>query len=227
MCGALPQPALRCFWSVHRALILVVSYILKQSICSFSGPAPLRPASKQWPPCGALPRAWPSLCIPSYAVIVSCLPVQTNPRITTSPRRPTGGRAVHPAIGEKLDGYRLDDPNAGKNPAAVGLGKLGGAKRGAARAAALSTRRRKAIATGQGGNLTERSNPHRNEFRTLASASRCVRHARAACRRPPWRRPAVSELRFPRIAPIRNSVCRPLPISMLKSVDIFDSYPSE
>ena len=95
--GALPQPALRCFWSVHRALILAVSYILKQSMCSFSGPAPLRPASKQWPPCGALPRALPSLRIPSYAVIVSCLPVQANPRITTSSRRPTGGRAVHRA----------------------------------------------------------------------------------------------------------------------------------
>src|ERR1035437_9501655 len=64
LCGALPQPALRCFWSVHRALILAVSYFLKPSICSFSGPALLRPASKQWPPCGALPRAWPSLCIP-------------------------------------------------------------------------------------------------------------------------------------------------------------------
>ncbi len=94
------QP-LRCIWSVHRALILAVSYILKQSICSFSGPALLRPASKQWPPCGALPRAWPSLRIPSYAVIVSCLPVQANPRITTAPRRPTDGRAGHRAIGEK------------------------------------------------------------------------------------------------------------------------------
>jgi hypothetical protein len=40
----------------------------------------------------------------------------------------------------------LDDPNAGKNPAAVALGKLGGAKGGAARAAALSPRKRKAIA---------------------------------------------------------------------------------
>src|ERR1035437_1562533 len=48
-----------------------------------------------------LPRAWPSLRIPSYAVIVSCLPVQANPRITTAPRRPTDGRAGHRAIGEK------------------------------------------------------------------------------------------------------------------------------
>ena len=101
LCGTLPQPALRCFWSVHSALILAVSYILKQNMCSVSGPAPLRPASKQWPPCGALPRALPALRIPSYAVIESRLPVQANPRITISPRRPTGGRAVHRAIGEK------------------------------------------------------------------------------------------------------------------------------
>jgi len=53
---------------------------------------------------------------------------------------------VEQAIGEKLDGSPLPDPNAGKNPAAVALGKLGGAKGGAARAAALSPRRRKAIA---------------------------------------------------------------------------------
>ena len=50
------------------------------------------------------------------------------------------------AIGEHLDGTPLEDPNAGKNPAAVALGKLGGAKGGAARAAALSPRRRKMIA---------------------------------------------------------------------------------
>lgn len=55
-------------------------------------------------------------------------------------------RVVEQAIGEKLDGSHLDDPNAGKNPAAVALGKLGGAKGGAARAAALSPRKRKMIA---------------------------------------------------------------------------------
>ena len=53
---------------------------------------------------------------------------------------------VEQAIGEKLDGTVLDDPNAGKNPAAVALGKLGGTKGGAARAAALSPAKRKAIA---------------------------------------------------------------------------------
>lgn len=55
-------------------------------------------------------------------------------------------RVVEQAIGEKLDGSPLDDPNQGKNPAAVALGKLGGAKGGAARAAALSPAKRKAIA---------------------------------------------------------------------------------
>jgi hypothetical protein len=55
-------------------------------------------------------------------------------------------RVVEQAIGEKLDGSPLDDPNAGKNPAAVALGKLGGAKGGAARAKALSPAKRKAIA---------------------------------------------------------------------------------
>lgn len=55
-------------------------------------------------------------------------------------------RVVEQAIGEKLTGEPLDDPNAGKNPAAVALGKLGGAKGGAARAAALPPAKRKAIA---------------------------------------------------------------------------------
>jgi len=53
---------------------------------------------------------------------------------------------VERAIGEQMDGSPLPDPNAGKNPAAVALGKLGGAKGGAARAAVLSPAKRKAIA---------------------------------------------------------------------------------
>lgn len=53
---------------------------------------------------------------------------------------------VEQTIGEKLTGEPLDDPNAGKNPAAVALGKLGGAKGGAARAAALSPTKRRLIA---------------------------------------------------------------------------------
>jgi hypothetical protein len=55
-------------------------------------------------------------------------------------------RVVEQAIGEKLDGSPLPDPNEGKNPAAVALGKLGGAKGGAARAKSLSPAKRKAIA---------------------------------------------------------------------------------
>jgi hypothetical protein len=55
-------------------------------------------------------------------------------------------RVVEQAIGEKLDGTPLDDPQAGKNPAAVALGKLGGAKGGRARAEALSPAKRKEIA---------------------------------------------------------------------------------
>jgi hypothetical protein len=57
-----------------------------------------------------------------------------------------GRNAVERIIGEKLTGEPLDNPDTGKNPAAVALGKLGGAKGGAARAAALSPAKRKAIA---------------------------------------------------------------------------------
>jgi hypothetical protein len=57
-----------------------------------------------------------------------------------------GRNSVEQLIGEKLSGEPLDDHNAGKNPVAVALGKLGGRKGGAARAAALSPAKRKAIA---------------------------------------------------------------------------------
>lgn len=53
---------------------------------------------------------------------------------------------VEQAIGERLDGSPLPDKDAGKNPHAVALGKLGGAKGGKARAKALTPARRKAIA---------------------------------------------------------------------------------
>jgi hypothetical protein len=53
---------------------------------------------------------------------------------------------VEQAIGEHLDGTPLDDPNKGKNPHAVALGRLGGAKGGKARAESLSPRKRKQIA---------------------------------------------------------------------------------
>jgi hypothetical protein len=55
-------------------------------------------------------------------------------------------RVVEQAIGERLDGSPLPDKDAGKNPAAVALGKLGGPKGGRARAAKLSPRRRTEIA---------------------------------------------------------------------------------
>ena len=55
-------------------------------------------------------------------------------------------RVVEQAIGEHLNGTPLENPNVGKNPAAVALGKLGGAKGGKARAAKLSARRREQIA---------------------------------------------------------------------------------
>ena len=55
-------------------------------------------------------------------------------------------RVVEQAIGERLDGSPLPDKGAGKNPAAVALGKLGGAKGGKARAKALTKAQRIAIA---------------------------------------------------------------------------------
>jgi hypothetical protein len=53
---------------------------------------------------------------------------------------------VEQAIREKLDGSPLEDKDAGKNPAAVALGKLDGAKGGKARADKLTPAKRKAIA---------------------------------------------------------------------------------
>jgi hypothetical protein len=55
-------------------------------------------------------------------------------------------RVVEQAIGEHMDGTPLEDSNAGKNPAAVALGRLGGAKGGKARAAKLSPIERHKIA---------------------------------------------------------------------------------
>lgn len=53
---------------------------------------------------------------------------------------------VEQAIGERLDGSPLPDKDAGKNPHAVALGRLGGAKGGAARAKALTKAERSRIA---------------------------------------------------------------------------------
>ena len=70
------------------------------------------------------------------------------------PKRPTkdrdftvvARRVVEQAIGEHLDGTPLEDPNAGKNPAALALSKLGASKGGKARAKKLTPSRRKKIA---------------------------------------------------------------------------------
>jgi hypothetical protein len=53
---------------------------------------------------------------------------------------------VEKAIGEQMDGSPLENPDAGKNPAALALSKLGASKGGRARAAKLSAAKRKAIA---------------------------------------------------------------------------------
>jgi hypothetical protein len=55
-------------------------------------------------------------------------------------------RVVERAIGERMDGTPLEDPNSGKNSAAVALGRLGGRKGGFARAAKLTKAKRTAIA---------------------------------------------------------------------------------
>jgi hypothetical protein len=76
------------------------------------------------------------------------------PSRSSKPKRPgtphdftvIARRVVEQAIGEKLDGSPLDNPDEGKNPAAVALGKLGGAKGGKARAQALSPTKRSRIA---------------------------------------------------------------------------------
>lgn len=55
-------------------------------------------------------------------------------------------RVVEQAIGERLDGSPLPDKDAGKNPHAVALGRLGGQKGGKARAKAMTPAKRRAIA---------------------------------------------------------------------------------
>jgi len=55
-------------------------------------------------------------------------------------------RVVEQAIGEHLDGTPLDNPDEGKNPHAVALGRLGGQKGGVERAKRLSPRKRSQIA---------------------------------------------------------------------------------
>lgn len=63
------------------------------------------------------------------------------------PKRPRDPNQLAKLIVDLSTGEeQKQDPNAGKNPAAVALGKLGGLKGGKARAAKLPSKRRKAIA---------------------------------------------------------------------------------
>jgi hypothetical protein len=55
-------------------------------------------------------------------------------------------RVVEQAIGEHLDRTPLEDPNEGKNPHVVALGRIDGQKGGKARAEKLSAKERREIA---------------------------------------------------------------------------------
>ena len=67
--------------------------------------------------------------------------------MATKPKRPRDPFQLAKMIGDISTGQAEDqDPNAGKNPAAVALGKLGGVKGGVARAKALTKKRRSEIA---------------------------------------------------------------------------------
>ncbi len=63
------------------------------------------------------------------------------------PKRPRDANQLAKFIVDLSTGQEQEaDPNKGKNPAAVALGRLGGLKGGKARAAKLSASKRKAIA---------------------------------------------------------------------------------
>ena len=67
--------------------------------------------------------------------------------MATRPKRPRDPFQLAKLIGDISTGQVEDeDPDAGKNPAAVALGKLGGAKGGPARAVKLSPKKRVSIA---------------------------------------------------------------------------------
>jgi hypothetical protein len=64
----------------------------------------------------------------------------------SKPKRPRDVNHLAKMIVDMSTGDAVPDPVPTKNPAAVALGRLGGAKGGPARAAALSPAKRKAIA---------------------------------------------------------------------------------
>jgi hypothetical protein len=67
------------------------------------------------------------------------------PDRSRSRRKPADLNRLASAIVDEATG-NAPDPDAGKNPAAVALGRLGGAKGGAARAAKLTAEQRSEIA---------------------------------------------------------------------------------
>jgi hypothetical protein len=71
---------------------------------------------------------------------------------------------VEHLIGEHLEGTPLEDPNTGKNPAAVALSKLGSSKGGKARAAKLPNKKRSEIAkkAAKAAGLSSRNNLRHN-----------------------------------------------------------------
>ena len=67
--------------------------------------------------------------------------------MSRAPRRPRDTNQLAKFIVELSTGDAADaDPNAGKDPAAIARGRMGGLKGGAARKKALTKQRRKAIA---------------------------------------------------------------------------------
>jgi hypothetical protein len=67
--------------------------------------------------------------------------------MVTRPKRPRDPFQLAKLIGDISTGQAIDEnPDAGKNPAAVALGKLGGIKGGLARAKSLTKKRRSEIA---------------------------------------------------------------------------------
>lgn len=68
--------------------------------------------------------------------------------MATKPKRPRDPFQLAKLIGDISTGQVKDqDPDEGKNPAAVELGRLGGIKGGKARAEVLTPAKRKTIAT--------------------------------------------------------------------------------
>lgn len=67
--------------------------------------------------------------------------------MATRPKRPRDPNVLAKLIVDLSTGEAQDqDPDAGKNPAAVALGKIGGVKGGKARAKSLTKKRRSEIA---------------------------------------------------------------------------------